>query len=55
MRTLKDVYEAGSYFFTEPDYSVLKLAEFRNAHPREVIGILMSVCLLIFKTKSCFM
>lgn len=40
MHTLKDVYQAGSYFFTEPDYSIVKLAEFRKSHPDEVVGII---------------
>jgi len=47
MHTLKDVYGAGPYFFTEPDYSVVKLWEFRKRHPTEVVGITPLNCQLI--------
>jgi len=30
MHTLKDIYEAGSYFFTEPDYSTTECSNFRE-------------------------
>ena len=39
MHTLKDVYQAGPYFFTEPNYSLLNMTDFRKGHPPEVIGI----------------
>ena len=38
MHTLKDVYQAGPYFFTEPDYSLVNLTEFRKSCPPEVVG-----------------
>jgi len=40
MHTLKDVYEAGPYFFSEPDYSSAKAAIFRERHPNELISML---------------
>jgi hypothetical protein len=39
MYTLKDVYEAGLYFFSEPDYSSAKGLKFREKHPTEMIGM----------------
>ena len=38
MHTLKDVYQAGPYFFTEPDYSLINMTEFRKSHPPDVVG-----------------
>jgi len=40
MHTLKDVYAAGPYFFSEPDYSSAKAAIFRERHPNELISML---------------
>ena len=39
MHTLKDVYQAGLYFFSEPDYSSAKELKFREKHPTEMIGM----------------
>ena len=39
MHTLKDVYQAGQYFFSEPDYSSVKGLKFREKHPTEMIGM----------------
>jgi glutamyl/glutaminyl-tRNA synthetase len=47
MHTLKDVYQAGPYFFTEPNYSLPNMTDFRKAHPSEVIGIDFLKCILI--------
>jgi hypothetical protein len=40
MHTLKDVYQAGPYFFTDPDYAITdsKKSKFRNEHSAEIIG-----------------
>ena len=40
MHTLKDVYQAGPYFFTEPDYTIIdsKKSKFRKEHSAEIIG-----------------
>ena len=43
MHTLKDVYRAGPYFFTEPNYSLVNLSEFRKSYPVEVVGIYLSL------------
>lgn len=40
MHTLNDVYEAGPYFFSEPDYFSAKAAKFRERHPSEVISMI---------------
>jgi hypothetical protein len=39
MHTLKDVYQAGPYFFSEPDYSSPQAVKFREKHPAEMIGM----------------
>ena len=39
MHTLKDVYQAGPYFFTEPDYSSAKAVKFRQKHEPDLIGM----------------
>ena len=38
MRTLKDVYHAGHYFFRDPDYTHIKMRDFRNSYSPELIG-----------------
>lgn len=38
MHTLKDVYQAGPYFFTEPDYAKVNSTKFRKKHSPETIG-----------------
>ena len=39
MHTLKDIYNAGPYFFRAPTYSSPKLSKFRERHSRELLGI----------------
>ena len=39
MHTLNDVYQAGPYFFSEPDYSSAKAVKFRQKHRSELIGM----------------
>lgn len=44
MHTLKDVYQAGPYFFTEPDYSSAQALKFRQKHEASFIGMTFSEC-----------
>jgi len=47
MHTLKDVYDAGPYFFRDPDYSSKKLTEFRKRYSQELIGMFSGGLLMI--------
>jgi hypothetical protein len=38
MHTLKDVYQAGPYFFADPDYNSPNQKKFHETHPSELIG-----------------